>query len=343
MIITPQMVIDRAMIEYNLPYIAKKTNSQLDDPTANPTFSRTSYGKFTKYARDLDAIHYYNGNKNGWDWCAVFVDWIFYQLAGCDKSVSDTFKPYTDLGAGCRYVRDAYIAAGRYDSTPRIGDQALMNYPKDFTAYPAHTAIVIGINGNYVRTIDGNTSRTIDGVNYTSAVSIWNRSRDWFAGFGHPNYSNSELYTITVSNQIAHSTVVAPTSGESGESIQIVISPTSGYRFVNPPTVQINSNPATVSPSGKSFVCTFNINSNTTININGATELDVVELAFGDIEPSIDSPDWVNINQYLTKVPKILGPGVNTFSIWVRRKVGENTYESDPDNPYSVTQKIYKT
>ena len=67
-----------------------------------------------------------------------------------------------------------------------------------------------------------------------------------------------------------------------------------------------------------------------------------MEVAFGNTEPSAESPDWVNIGQYLTKSPKFLGPGINTFSIWVRRKTGENTYELDPNNPYNVTQKIYK-
>ena len=341
MILTPQMVVDRAMTEFNLPYIAKKTNSQLDDPMANPTFVKNGYGKFTKYARDLDAIHYYNGDKNGWDWCCIFVDWIFYQLAGCDKSISDTFKPYTIDGAGVGGVRAAYISVGRYDKTPRIGDQALVKLPKGSPDI-AHTAIVIGVTDTTVRTVDGNTSRDINGVHYTSAVNTWTRTLDYYDGFGHPYYSNSELYTITVINTITHTTVIAPSSGESGDSIQVVVSPNSGYRFTNPPIIKINNVATTPTPSGKSYVCTFNINSNVTINIDGATQVDIVEVAFGNTEPSAESPDWVNIGQYLTKSPKFLGPGINTFSIWIRRKTGENTYELDPNNPYNVTQKIYK-
>lgn len=39
-------------------YLEKKTNSQLDDKTAN-----AGYNNYTKYARDLYNAGYYNGNK----------------------------------------------------------------------------------------------------------------------------------------------------------------------------------------------------------------------------------------------------------------------------------------
>ena len=50
-------------------YREKATNSMLDDKTAN-----SGSNNWTKYARDLAAAGYYNGNKNGYAWCDCFVD-----------------------------------------------------------------------------------------------------------------------------------------------------------------------------------------------------------------------------------------------------------------------------
>ena len=45
-------------------YLEKKSNSQLDDKTAN-----AGYNNWNKYARDLDLMGIYNGKKNGYAWC----------------------------------------------------------------------------------------------------------------------------------------------------------------------------------------------------------------------------------------------------------------------------------
>lgn len=61
-------------------YIEKETNSQLDDPTANP-----GDDNWNKYARDLDALGVvYNGRKNGYAWCDIFTDWCFIHTFGLE-------------------------------------------------------------------------------------------------------------------------------------------------------------------------------------------------------------------------------------------------------------------
>ena len=51
-------------------YLEKASNSQLDSKTANP-----GKNNWTKYARDLDKIgNIYNGKKNGYSWCDIFVE-----------------------------------------------------------------------------------------------------------------------------------------------------------------------------------------------------------------------------------------------------------------------------
>ena len=56
-------------------YREKATNANLDLATAN-----AGTGNWTKYARDLWQQGYYNGNKNGYAWCDVFVDWCFWSV-----------------------------------------------------------------------------------------------------------------------------------------------------------------------------------------------------------------------------------------------------------------------
>ena len=58
-------------------YLGKKSNDQLD------SFSANAGGKFNRYARELDALgNFYNGPKQGFDWCDVFVDWCFVKTFG---------------------------------------------------------------------------------------------------------------------------------------------------------------------------------------------------------------------------------------------------------------------
>ena len=59
-------------------YLEKESNKSLDSNTAN-----AGDENYTKYARDLDKISdFYNGKKNGYAWCDVFVDWCFVQAFG---------------------------------------------------------------------------------------------------------------------------------------------------------------------------------------------------------------------------------------------------------------------
>ena len=71
----PSDVVNIALAE--IGYREKASNAYLDDKTAN-----AGAANWTKYARDLAAAGYYNGNKNGYAWCDVFVDWCFFKAYG---------------------------------------------------------------------------------------------------------------------------------------------------------------------------------------------------------------------------------------------------------------------
>lgn len=72
--IKPSDVIKVALAEVG--YHEKASNKNLDDKIAN-----SGSKNYTKYSRDLAAAGYYNGNKQGFEWCDVFVDWCFSPAA----------------------------------------------------------------------------------------------------------------------------------------------------------------------------------------------------------------------------------------------------------------------
>ena len=144
---TPQ---DRliAAAEEQVGYIGKKSNAQLNDFKAN------AGGKFNKYARDLDALgDFYNGRKNGYDWCDVFVDWCFVTTFGRELGQKLLGQPDRSLGAGTGYSLNYYRQQGRFfTGTPQPGDQIFFGDSKSTW----HTGIVVKVEGGYVHTIEGN-------------------------------------------------------------------------------------------------------------------------------------------------------------------------------------------
>ena len=91
-------------------YLEKATNAQLDSKTAN-----AGSNNWTKYARDLDNIgNIYNGKKNGYAWCDVFVDWCFIKTFGVDLAMKLLCQPYGGAGAGCTYSVQYYKQKGQF-------------------------------------------------------------------------------------------------------------------------------------------------------------------------------------------------------------------------------------
>lgn len=143
---TPQARVI-ATAEDQLGYLGKKTNSQLDDFKANPG------GKYNKYARDLDALgDFYNGRKNGYDWCDVFVDWCFARTFGRELAQKLLCQPDRSLGAGTKYSMDYYERKGRLFSSPEPGDQIFFGDSRSIW----HTGMVTRVEGGYVHTVEGN-------------------------------------------------------------------------------------------------------------------------------------------------------------------------------------------
>lgn len=162
-------------------YIGKKTDAQLDDPTANPI------GKYTKYARDLYEAGYYNGNKNGYNYCAVFVDWCFYVAAGRNKEAALAVKPVSKYGASVRYIAGMFPDDRIYKGECKPGDQVIFT---DSKGTLSHTGLVASVSGDTFRTIEGNINNCV--VQRDFAVN--DNTIDCFI---RPYYEDVDIITIS--------------------------------------------------------------------------------------------------------------------------------------------------
>ena len=157
-------------------YKEKKSNSQLDDKTAN-----AGSGNYTKYARDFDKKYpnWYNGKKNGFAWCDMFVDWCFLTAYGYENALRLLCQPEKSTGAGCKYSLRFYKKKGKFHtSSPKPGDQIFFGTSLDDVS---HTGIVEKVTASKVNTIEGNTSNQVARRSYALSNSR-------ILGYGRPAY-----------------------------------------------------------------------------------------------------------------------------------------------------------
>lgn len=168
-----------------LGYLEKRSNAQLDHKTKN-----AGRGNFTKFARDLHAAGFFNGDKNGHPWCAVFFTWVIWKLCGEDadkaKEIACQTGPY---GASCTSTAQYYKQQGRFHTdNPKPGDQIFFWDAAKTQA--AHTGMVTDVDDTYVYTIEGNTSGAVGVV--ANGGGVFNKryelACDRIYGYGSPKY-----------------------------------------------------------------------------------------------------------------------------------------------------------
>lgn len=183
-------VLDLARSEEG--YHEKASNSQLNDKTANSGGSN-----WTKYAEYLDSFAgFYNGPKNGYPWCDIFVDYLFVKTFGEKLGREMLCQPEKSMGAGCLYSAEYYKQAGRWHkNAPQPGDQIFFSYsPGEYS----HTGIVEEVTGDTVVTIEGNTSDSVGRRTY----NIGNAS---IVGYGTPKWKMAADWVVVVNGQIVNS------------------------------------------------------------------------------------------------------------------------------------------
>ena len=157
-------------------YKEKASNTSLDSKTAN-----AGSANYTKYARDFDQKYpkWYNGKKNGFAWCDMFVDWCFLTAFGYEKALALLCQPERSAGAGCTYSLRYFKNKGQFHtSDPKLGDQIFFGTSLDNST---HTGIVESVDKKQVHTIEGNTSNQVARRNYSLTNSR-------ILGYGRPSY-----------------------------------------------------------------------------------------------------------------------------------------------------------
>lgn len=178
-----------AIAEGEVGYCEKKTNESLESKTKN-----AGYNNYTKYAAELDKVKgFYNGPKNGYSWCAVFVDWCMFKAFG--EKAMQKLTYHTQLGASCTYSAKEYQKNGQWFTTPKVGDEIFFGTKTNCS----HTGLVYDVDSKYVYTIEGNTS-TQNGV-IANGGGVYKKkyalNSSSIAGYGRPKYDAQKLKEYT--------------------------------------------------------------------------------------------------------------------------------------------------
>lgn len=169
-------------------YLEKATKTDLYSKTGN-----AGTNNYTKYANDIDTKYpnFYNGKKNGYAWCDVFVDWCFIQAFGVENAKNLLNQPDRSLGAGCGYSANYFKKIGRFFASPQVGDQIFFGSASNVK----HTGLVYAVDRYKVYTIEGNTSGASGVVANGGGVckKSYDINSNSIYGYGRPGYDTEEV------------------------------------------------------------------------------------------------------------------------------------------------------
>jgi len=180
---TASMVI--AIAEKEVGYLEKASNKELDSRTGNA--GSANYTKYADYI-DKNCPSFYNGKKNGYAWCDVFVDWCFIKAFGEAAAKELLCQPEKSAGAGCEFSAGYYKAKKRLYKTPKVGDQIFFIGSSGIY----HTGIVYKVDSKYVYTIEGNTSGASGVIPNGGGVckKSYAKGSSFIYGYGRPKYDS---------------------------------------------------------------------------------------------------------------------------------------------------------
>lgn len=176
-----QPIINWAENERN--YIEKDSLSDLDDKTNN-----IGDDNYTKYSQEVDALGVFSAQVQGQPWCATWVTDGFINTYGVDKGLDMLCQPSKNSNAACcGDAAEYYQKAGRWYTSPQVGDQVFFKTAK---YQYAHTGIVTEVTDTEITTIEGNTSSEKGVVSNGGAVTKKHYPVGYsgFKGFGRPKY-----------------------------------------------------------------------------------------------------------------------------------------------------------
>lgn len=176
-----QPIINWAENERN--YTEKDSLTDLNDKTKN-----AGDDNYTKYSQEVDALGVFSAQVQGQPWCATWVTDGFINTYGVDKGLDMLCQPSKNSNAACcGDAAEYYQKAGRWYTSPQVGDQVFFKTTK---YQYAHTGIVTEVTSTEVTTIEGNTSSEKGVISNGGAVTKKHYPVGYsgFKGFGRPKY-----------------------------------------------------------------------------------------------------------------------------------------------------------
>lgn len=176
-----QPIINWAENERN--YTEKDSLTDLNDKTKN-----VGDDNYTKYSQEVDALGVFSAQVQGQPWCATWVTDGFINTYGVNKGLDMLCQPSKNSNAACcGDAAEYYQKAGRWYTSPQIGDQVFFKTTK---YQYAHTGIVTEVTDTEVTTIEGNTSSEKGVISNGGAVTKKHYPVGYsgFKGFGRPKY-----------------------------------------------------------------------------------------------------------------------------------------------------------
>lgn len=176
-----QPIINWAENERN--YTEKDSLTDLEDKTKN-----AGDDNYTKYSQEVDALGVFSAQVQGQPWCATWVTDGFINTYGVSKGLDMLCQPSKNSNAACcGDAAEYYQKAGRWYTSPQVGDQVFFKTTK---YQYAHTGIVTEVTDTEVTTIEGNTSSEKGVISNGGAVTKKHYPVGYsgFKGFGRPKY-----------------------------------------------------------------------------------------------------------------------------------------------------------
>lgn len=176
-----QPIINWAENERN--YTEKDSLTDLNDKTKN-----AGDDNYTKYSQEVDALGVFSTQVQGQPWCATWVTDGFINTYGVNKGLDMLCQPSKNSNAACcGDAAEYYQKAGRWYTSPQVGDQVFFKTTK---YQYAHTGIVTEVTDTEVTTIEGNTSYEKGVISNGGAVTKKHYPVGYsgFKGFGRPKY-----------------------------------------------------------------------------------------------------------------------------------------------------------
>ena len=142
----------------------------------------------TKYARyfDVEAWQWFNTKKQGSEWCAIFICWLFCQNEILGPKRARVFlgcpEPKNNCAAGCGYLYDYMKAKGYQSSLDKAKPGDIIFFKSGSKC--SHVGIVEKTDKTNIYTIEGNAGNMVKRVTHKRS------SKTVYFGIMSPDYAS---------------------------------------------------------------------------------------------------------------------------------------------------------